>query len=55
MRLRHQPLDLQLRHVFRIARGASGVRRNILVEIEEDGVVGRGEGAPIRRYGEDHD
>lgn len=55
MRLRHQPLDLRLRHVFRIARGASDTRRNLLVEVEEDGRVGRGEAAPIRRYGEDHD
>lgn len=55
MRLQHRPLDLQLRHVFRIARGASDVRRNILVELEVDGQLGRGEGAPIRRYGEDHD
>jgi L-alanine-DL-glutamate epimerase-like enolase superfamily enzyme len=55
MRVRHAPLDLRLRHTFRIARGASDTRRNLLVEVEEDGRVGRGEAAPIRRYGEDHD
>ena len=53
MLIRHRPLDLHLRHTFRIARGASDVRENLLVEIEHDGVSGRGEAAPIRRYGED--
>ena len=51
--LRHRPFDLKLRHTFRIARGAADARRNVLVEIEEDGHVGRGEAAPIRRYQED--
>jgi L-alanine-DL-glutamate epimerase-like enolase superfamily enzyme len=53
MHLRHRPLDLKLRHTFRIARGASDVRQNVLVEIEHEGRVGRGEAAPIKRYGED--
>ncbi|HUG53468.1 MAG TPA: enolase C-terminal domain-like protein, partial [Vicinamibacteria bacterium] len=51
--LRHRPLDLQLRHVFRIARGSSNVRHNLLVEAEAEGRVGLGEAAPIVRYGED--
>jgi L-alanine-DL-glutamate epimerase-like enolase superfamily enzyme len=51
--LRHRPLDLTLRHTFRIARGASDSRRNVLVEIEEGGYTGLGEAAPIRRYHED--
>src|SRR5436305_13628643 len=51
--LRHRPLDLRLRHVFRIARGASDARYNLLVEAEADGRVGLGEAAPILRYGED--
>src|SRR5215208_4626777 len=55
MHVRHLPLDLRLRHVFRIARGASDTRRNLLVEVEEDGRVGLGEAAPILRYGEDRD
>jgi L-Ala-D/L-Glu epimerase len=50
---RQEPLDLRLRHTFRIARGASDVRENLLVEIEQDGHAGLGEAAPIRRYGED--
>ena len=53
LRVRHSPLDLRLRHTFRIARGASDVRENLLVEIEEGKAVGLGEAAPIRRYGED--
>src|SRR2546427_13296111 len=51
--LRHRPLDLRLRHTFRIARGASDVRENLLVEAEAGGLVGRGEAAPILRYRED--
>jgi L-Ala-D/L-Glu epimerase / N-acetyl-D-glutamate racemase len=51
--LRHRPLDLKLRHTFRIARGAADARRNVLVEIEDGGQTGMGEAAPIRRYHED--
>ncbi|HVR71875.1 MAG TPA: dipeptide epimerase [Vicinamibacteria bacterium] len=51
--IRSRPLDLRLRHTFRIARGASDVRENLLVELEHAGEVGLGEAAPIRRYGED--
>ena len=53
MKLSHRPLDLHLRHTFRIARGASDVRENLVVEVEDDGRVGRGEAAPILRYKED--
>lgn len=53
MPLRHRPLDLRLRHTFRIARGASDVRQNVVVELEDGGHVGLGEAAPIKRYGED--
>src|SRR5262249_32768384 len=52
--LRHGPLDLRLRHVFRIARGASEVRHNLILEAEAEGGVGLGEAAPILRYGEDY-
>jgi len=51
--LRHHPLDVRLRHVFRIARGASDVRHNLIVEAEAEGRTGIGEAAPILRYGED--
>src|SRR5262245_44847661 len=53
LQLRHSPLDLRLRHTFRIARGASDVRENLLVELEHEGRVGLGEAAPIKRYAED--
>jgi L-alanine-DL-glutamate epimerase-like enolase superfamily enzyme len=52
-RLAHRFLDLKLRHTFRISRGASDSRRNVLVELEHEGRVGLGEAAPIRRYHED--
>ena len=51
--IRQRPLDLRLRHTFRIARGASDVRENVIVELEHGGRVGLGEAAPILRYRED--
>jgi L-alanine-DL-glutamate epimerase-like enolase superfamily enzyme len=42
------PLD---RH-FTISRGSKAVAETVLVEIEENGRVGRGECVPYRRYGE---
>ena len=53
--IRCRRIELSLRHTFRIARGASDVRRNVIVEIEHEGRVGLGEAAPILRYGEDQD
>ena len=50
--VRHHPLDLRLRHVFRIARGGSATRTNVIVEVEDDGHVGLGEAGPIKRYGQ---
>ena len=52
-RLRHHTIDLHLRHTFRIARGASDTRRNVIVELEAEGHTGLGEAAPIRRSHED--
>jgi L-alanine-DL-glutamate epimerase-like enolase superfamily enzyme len=51
--LRHQRLDLRLRHTFRLARGASDFRTNLIVELEHEGFIGLGEAAPIERYGQD--
>jgi L-alanine-DL-glutamate epimerase-like enolase superfamily enzyme len=51
--LRHRRLDLELRHTFRLARGASDVRSNLIVELEEDGQLGLGEAAPLAHYGQD--
>lgn len=53
--VRCRRVELRLRHTFRIARGASDVRRNVVVEVEHEGRVGLGEAAPILRYGEDQD
>ncbi len=55
LQLRHRDYVLQLRHTFRLARGGSDSRRVLMVEIEHDGLVGRGEAAPIARYGQDAD
>jgi L-alanine-DL-glutamate epimerase-like enolase superfamily enzyme len=46
-------LLLELEEPFRIARGTSSVRENVLLEVEAGGLVGRGEAAPIRRYRQD--
>ena len=53
IQLRHHAVVLQLRHTFRLARGDSDSRLVLVVEIEHDGLVGRGEAAPIARYGQD--
>ena len=45
-------VELHLRTPFRLSRGTSDVRRNVIVEIESEGFVGRGEAAPIARYRE---
>jgi L-alanine-DL-glutamate epimerase-like enolase superfamily enzyme len=42
-----------LRHTFRIARGASLVRQNVWVEVDDGRNAGWGEAAPILRYQED--
>jgi L-alanine-DL-glutamate epimerase-like enolase superfamily enzyme len=51
--LKHYRLDLNLRHTFRLARGSSDSRSNLIVELEHDGLVGLGEAAPIEHYGQD--
>ncbi len=53
--LRHRQVELHLRHTFRLARGATDSRRNLIVELEHDGLVGLGEAAPIARYDQDAD
>lgn len=50
--LRARALDLPLAREFRTARGGKTTAQNILVEVEAQGLVGRGEGAPIPRYGQ---
>ena len=45
-------LELPLRHAWTISRGTSTSKRNVIVELRHEGVVGRGEAAPNVRYGE---
>src|SRR3954468_5672735 len=43
---------LALRETFQIARGAADEETVVAVEIERDGVIARGEGAPVDYWGE---
>src|SRR5262249_29185999 len=43
---------LALRETFQIARGAADEETVVSVEFERDGVIGRGEGAPVDYWGE---
>ncbi|HVR30691.1 MAG TPA: N-acetyl-D-Glu racemase DgcA [Thermoanaerobaculia bacterium] len=52
MRLRSRRETWPVAGVFRIARGAVTAVEVVVVEVEEDGVVGRGEGCPESRYHE---
>ena len=45
-------LDLPLRHTFTISRWSRDKAANVLVELEAEGIVGIGEGAPNARYNE---
>ena len=51
--LRHYHQELHLRHTFRLARGASDKRHNLILELEHQGLSGLGEAAPIERYSQD--
>jgi L-alanine-DL-glutamate epimerase-like enolase superfamily enzyme len=52
---RSRTIELALRTPFRLSRGTSTVRRNVVFEVAEGGEIGRGEAAPIPRYGESAD
>jgi L-Ala-D/L-Glu epimerase / N-acetyl-D-glutamate racemase len=45
-------MTLRLAHTFTLSRSSDDTRECVLVEIEHDGLTGRGEAAPLRRYGE---
>ncbi len=54
----HRTLDARhdrfaLSHPFRISRGVKTAADVITVTVREDGAIGRGEGVPYQRYGED--
>jgi L-alanine-DL-glutamate epimerase-like enolase superfamily enzyme len=44
--------EVQLKYAWTLSRGTWNVRRNVLVRLEKDGVIGMGEAAPIVRYKE---
>ena len=48
-------IELTLRTPFRLSRGSSATRTNVLAELAAGGIVGRGEAAPIARYRESAD
>lgn len=52
MRVTTRALNLHTRHPFVISRAGSRAFHNLLVEVEWDGLVGRGEAAPESFYGE---
>ncbi len=52
MKLSCEPLTLQLKTPFRIAHGVSDQRENMLVRLEQDGLVGLGEAAAVPYYHE---
>ncbi len=51
--VRHHRQVLHLEHTFRLARGASDERHNLIVELEDHELLGFGEAAPIERYRQD--
>ncbi len=52
MKISWKQYDLQLKHTFRISRGARDVASVIILEFEHDGIVSYGEASPAKRYGE---
>jgi len=44
--------ELHLRQAWTLSRGTWDIRRNVLVRLERDGLIGYGEAAPIPRYEE---
>ena len=53
MKLSFHHLDLHLAHSWVIARGRTDVAKVVVVELtDKDGIIGRGEAAPISRYKE---
>lgn len=52
MKLKFSVYDLKLKHTFRISRSSRDIQEVVITELEHDGIVGYGEAAPSRRYGE---
>ncbi|MBI3587418.1 MAG: dipeptide epimerase [Ignavibacteriales bacterium] len=53
MKLSFSRFDLKLKHTFTISRSSRDSATVVFVELEHDGIIGVGEAAPSRRYGED--
>lgn len=53
--MRATPHVLVLRETFQIARGAADEETVVVAELERDGIVARGEGAPVDYWGETPD
>ena len=53
MRTSVQRVEVHTRRTFAIARSSADVFERVVFEIEDDGVVGRGEAAPTGYYGQD--
>ncbi|MFQ6031388.1 MAG: dipeptide epimerase [Candidatus Zixiibacteriota bacterium] len=51
MRLTYHPIQLKLKHTFRISRSATDIKTNVIVKIDE----GIGEAAPSQYYNENAD
>jgi L-alanine-DL-glutamate epimerase-like enolase superfamily enzyme len=52
MQITFRERTLRPRHAFTLSRESIREKRSLFVELVHDGLVGRGEGAPIARYGE---
>jgi L-Ala-D/L-Glu epimerase len=52
MQLTFRERTLRLRHAFTLSRESIREKQSLFVELVHDGLVGRGEGAPMARYGE---
>lgn len=52
MKLSFQHLDLQLVRSWVTSRGQTDISKVVVVELTDDGIMGRGEAAPISRYKE---
>ena len=52
MKITYEIEELYLKHTWKIARNSSDSKKNIMVKIEKNGIVGIGEAAPNIRYNE---
>ncbi len=53
MKIRAKVITVRTRRTFAIARSSADTFERVVLEVEEDGSIGRGEAAPTRYYGQD--